>query len=59
MKVPEGIIDNESGFFLFTQDGVFKYNSDDNCFKEVEICNSDGVVIQKIGGITQDPKNED
>ena len=57
MSQPKGrIVDNPYGLFIFTPDGVFKFNEDLNCFDEIEFKNAGGTVIQSIGTVNDDPK---
>ena len=57
-KTAGRIIDSEHGLFLFTEDGIFKFNSNSNCFEEVEVKQNGGDVVQTLGGMTVDPKEE-
>jgi len=56
MNKPKGrIIDSEHGLFIFTPDGVYRYEPGDRCFKEVQIKDAQDVVIASIGTVDDDP----
>jgi hypothetical protein len=41
---------------LITDDGVFRYNSEDKCLVKVPFCDADGGVITPKLGTGDDPK---
>ena len=56
MTHPKGrIVDSEHGLFIFTPDGVYRYNHAANCFREVKFEDASGTVIQSIGTSDGDP----
>lgn len=58
MRYPKGVVDSNEGLFLFTDDGIFKFDKSANCFKEVELRNSSNVIIASIGTVNDDPREE-
>lgn len=60
MRIPEGIVQSSQGLFLFTEDGVFRYDDEGgNCFKQVKFCDlDDNPVTQSIGTVDDDPRND-
>lgn len=56
MKQAPEVHEGAFGLFIVTEDGIFKYNESENCFKAVKICDESGVVMQRIGTVRDDPK---
>lgn len=60
MRDARGVVQSPHGLFLFTEDGVFKYDENKNCFDQVEFCDLDGnpIAQQSVGTVDDDPRND-